>query len=360
VRELFAILERSGLLDRTAVVVTADHGEEFLEHGGVGHGRTLFEEVLRVPLLFHAPGSIAAGCRLGPFPLEDLAPTLVELLGVANPDDGSGGAKMSGRSRLEGLLRGREPAPTSVGLAHLDFGESLGLALWSDRKKLLLGAHPYRKQLFDLKSDPGERVDRFGGDRATATLSRQLAAEYNRRSRSALNRRSTGETEIVDQLRALGYLGAASMPHAERRLPDRIAPADERPGGLRGWEGANAGDCAERSGPARAQELRGWEKAERTGRGELSVFVARPGSAAATLSLAGHAEIPLSISWRLDGQPGGEAKLAPGTFAARRDLTLTPGRGPVLVELALAGGSPARGAAGKSALRLDAICLKGR
>ncbi|MFO0982386.1 MAG: sulfatase-like hydrolase/transferase [Planctomycetota bacterium] len=51
-------LRTRGLLDRTAMVFAADHGEEFDEHGGYGHGRTLFEEILRVPLLVRPPGNV--------------------------------------------------------------------------------------------------------------------------------------------------------------------------------------------------------------------------------------------------------------------------------------------------------------
>ena len=54
-------LEAQGLLKNSLVIVTADHGEEFYDHGGIGHGRTAYEEVLRVPLLMRWPGRIPAG-----------------------------------------------------------------------------------------------------------------------------------------------------------------------------------------------------------------------------------------------------------------------------------------------------------
>ena len=60
VGELLAMLGARGLDGGTLSVVLSDHGEELGEHGAVGHGRTLYEEVVRVPLLFHAPGVVRA------------------------------------------------------------------------------------------------------------------------------------------------------------------------------------------------------------------------------------------------------------------------------------------------------------
>ncbi len=74
-------LERQGLTDSTIVVVTSDHGEEFLEHGDLSHARSLFDEILRVPLLIHVPGSVA---RRIDEPVEhiDVVPTLLARMGL--------------------------------------------------------------------------------------------------------------------------------------------------------------------------------------------------------------------------------------------------------------------------------------
>jgi arylsulfatase A-like enzyme len=71
---------------RTLLVITSDHGEAFGEHGYTGHGRTLHEEVLRVPLLVWAPGLVAAGRRVpGLVGVIDVAPTILDLLGLPVP-----------------------------------------------------------------------------------------------------------------------------------------------------------------------------------------------------------------------------------------------------------------------------------
>ena len=55
-RRLFSWLRVNNLADETLIVIVSDHGEEFLEHNGIGHGETLFQEVLRIPLIMSGPG----------------------------------------------------------------------------------------------------------------------------------------------------------------------------------------------------------------------------------------------------------------------------------------------------------------
>jgi len=84
-----------GRLDETLLVVTADHGEEFFDHGGFEHGHTLYDELLHVPLLVRPPGGAAKPRRVeGVVRLLDLAPTILELMGLPQP------AEMTGRSLI--------------------------------------------------------------------------------------------------------------------------------------------------------------------------------------------------------------------------------------------------------------------
>ena len=78
-----ATLRRLGLSERTIVILTSDHGEEFGEHGGTGHGRTLHREVLQVPLVVSAPGLLRAAQVTTPASLLDVAPSVLELLDLA-------------------------------------------------------------------------------------------------------------------------------------------------------------------------------------------------------------------------------------------------------------------------------------
>ena len=82
-RTLVAELQRRGELERTAFIVTSDHGEQFGEHGMHGHGVSLYAPVLRVPLVIYAPGRLTGGVRVTQtVSLRDVARTLQDLAGV--------------------------------------------------------------------------------------------------------------------------------------------------------------------------------------------------------------------------------------------------------------------------------------
>ena len=84
---LLSELERRGVLERSIIVITSDHGEEFAEHGFLGHGNTLYREVLEVPLLILGPGRVPEG-RVIPSPasLSALPATIVDLLALPGKD----------------------------------------------------------------------------------------------------------------------------------------------------------------------------------------------------------------------------------------------------------------------------------
>lgn len=118
---LFAALDELELWENTVVIVTSDHGEEFLEHGQIGHERTLSREALSIPLLIAAPG-FAPRVVEEPVGLADLVPTIIELVG----DDwipGSLDYAFDGHS-LVALLGGREDSRAPV-LSELDWQEQL-------------------------------------------------------------------------------------------------------------------------------------------------------------------------------------------------------------------------------------------
>src|SRR5262249_41017727 len=148
-------LERLGLDRDTLVVVTADHGEEFLEHGGLYHGRSLYEEVIRVPLILRLPGRVAAGERRDALVRQvDILPTILAELGIA-PRPG-----LSGRPLLvAGGSDGAGERGAREALSHTRLFGAEVAAVSSARWKVvhrLLGA-PRGDQVFDLLEDPGEK-----------------------------------------------------------------------------------------------------------------------------------------------------------------------------------------------------------
>jgi arylsulfatase A-like enzyme len=233
--ELLDVLANRGLADETLVVVTSDHGEGFDEHGLLGHGKGLFEELTKVPLAISWPAGIAAGQRIDGVALEDVVPTVLDLLGAPSQSE-----RLDGRS-FAGLLTGTGPAPSASGrLLHLDGTPSPTLAWVRGREKLILAKNPYAKLWFDLGSDPREIVNRVGSSGFDSALFAELAAElaerHNDLRRRAFPRVTTSaDRQTVENLGALGYL-RGNAEQDSRSIPRRIRPADARPGGLLGFE----------------------------------------------------------------------------------------------------------------------------
>src|SRR5690606_24139069 len=88
---LIDALRRSGALDDTLLIVTADHGEEFYEHRNWRHGNQLYNEVVHVPLTFRLPGRLAPGRRPDLSMSVDVFPTIVSLVGGQSPPEGLDG-----------------------------------------------------------------------------------------------------------------------------------------------------------------------------------------------------------------------------------------------------------------------------
>lgn len=198
---LFATLDRRGLRERTVIVVTSDHGEEFADHHpGTfidGHGQSVFEELLHVPLAIAGP-FILPGSRVHePISLCDLAPTLLQLAG-APPLPASDGLSLVETLREGFGVAARVILAESASEPPQRKAARLGMA------KLILTL-PDDFQLFDLHGDPGERMPL--ADPAQVARLRPalegLAAEPPPLEASA---GANPDPRNLEQLRALGYL----------------------------------------------------------------------------------------------------------------------------------------------------------
>jgi arylsulfatase A-like enzyme len=199
---LVGALRDGGLLDRTLFLLTSDHGEEFFEHGDVLHGRTQFQEVVRVPLVLRGPG-IAAGRRIStPVSLIDVMPTLLSRLGVKPPEalDGEDLTRL-----LEGDA-GRLATRVLFGEAdHNNAQADVTRAVRRGSSKLVYDRLTEKHALYDLSQDAAERSD-------VAAARPELARELMEPLRRFLAIR--GETgtplklspEELQRLRSLGYL----------------------------------------------------------------------------------------------------------------------------------------------------------
>jgi len=170
-------LDELGLTERTIVVVVSDHGEELFDHAGIGHGHTLFDELLLVPFLIRFPGAWAHGAVARPVRTMDLFPTLLDAVGRPVP------AGLNGVSLMP-LLRGAADAPpTEVALSESPcFAADVGLqSLRTAHEKLVFSPVSAHAQLFDLTTDPHEQTD-LAAERPAdvAALRDRLAEEASR------------------------------------------------------------------------------------------------------------------------------------------------------------------------------------
>jgi arylsulfatase A-like enzyme len=150
-------LETRGLYDRALIVFLSDHGDEFLEHGGLGHGTTVFDELVRIPLLVKFPGGQHGGRRVGQQVLGmDVMPTILQAAGVEL--DGS----LGGRT-LQSVLTGDEPpVPALVETLHWN---ATALSVRTETDKYIRRFSPEDDELyFDLTRDPHEQVNRAQED----------------------------------------------------------------------------------------------------------------------------------------------------------------------------------------------------
>ena len=185
----------------TLVVVAADHGEAFGEHGEIGHSLFVYDTTLRVPLVLQGPG-VAPGTTPGPVSLVDVAPTVLGLLGVAAP-------AMDGRA-----FAGPTAAPVDPGRVLYadteapwrDFGWSPLRSVRTGGLKFILAPTP---ELYDLAQDAGETANLLPARAAAIAPLRAALAEAARDRVPASSPTVSADAEAQRRLRSLGYLGGA-------------------------------------------------------------------------------------------------------------------------------------------------------
>jgi hypothetical protein len=184
------------------VLFGADHGEEFWEHGGVLHGRTVYEETIRVPLLLHVRGMAGARSHV-PVANVDIAPTLLSALGVPIPESYEG---------YDLLGRSSSPAPDRViyaGSVTNATAAVSGYWKWIHHGDLGLW------ELYDLQSDPAELKNLAGTDPAMMETGRGLLWAYEFEARTLPSLRAAGVGAYLEWLRQ--YENGAIRPEAVGR-----------------------------------------------------------------------------------------------------------------------------------------------
>jgi len=199
-------LGETGRLDRTAIAVTADHGEEFLDHGRWAHGNSLYQEQLWVPWILRVPGLQPARVET-PSSIADIAPTILTLLGEEVPETMLGVAQVrSGMARLAEV----DPDRSVFAELNADGGGNWGnsemqAARRRDTKVVRRNRNYDGYQSFDLAADPNERLDTPASPELVELLD-DLAAKYQDIG-EGLGRPGNVEMsdDLKERLRSLGY-----------------------------------------------------------------------------------------------------------------------------------------------------------
>ncbi len=203
-------LDAAGQLDRTLIAFTSDHGESLGEHGEATHGVFTYDVTMKVPSFLWAGTRLPARAYDRLARSIDLAPTVLDLLGVAAPP------AFEGRSLLPALNRGGDDPPA----AYIEAMDANLTRNWAPLTGLVAG--PYKlidlpiPELYDLAADPHEQTNLFTRD---AERARTLESLLRDRLAQMATRGSHAEGAALNadarrRLQALGYIATAAAPGA--------------------------------------------------------------------------------------------------------------------------------------------------
>lgn len=205
---LIDALEAAGHRDDTLVIVAGDHGEGLMQHNHMNHGLMIYEEGVRVPLVFRWPRRLTSRTLPAPVELVDLTPTALDLLGVTRP------AAFEGRS-LKGALLGTEAAdPQRVVLLErrqYEPGMVAGFEVKGPKYGVRRGRWKYieapeegTRELYDLDADPHELQSLFASQPQEAKALSSVLARWLQTTPAAAP--GAIPADEVDRIRSLGYV----------------------------------------------------------------------------------------------------------------------------------------------------------
>lgn len=234
-------LREKGVLDKTIVVIAADHGESLGEHGESSHAFFIYDATVSVPLILKLP-AVNSKAKIIDAQVEnvDIMPTLLDLLGIAVPKE------VQGRS-LAPLLVG-----SRAGADRMAYSESYYPRYhygWSELKSLRTARYQYiqapRPELYDVVGDPMERTNIFGQNSSQAERFIQEMKRIEERSPApgdASKAPRQLDDDTVEKLKALGYVGGFTSSARLGRSAGLADPKDKIPlyNKIKQAEGASA------------------------------------------------------------------------------------------------------------------------
>ena len=196
---LLEMMRAEGLLDETVVLMTADHGEAFGEHGELSHGLYCYQPTIHVPLILRYPDGYGAGERRpAPASVVDVLPTLAQAMGLEVP------ARLDGQSLYRRRVEPERAVYCESYWGYLNYNWS-PLCGWIDRSGKYL--HSSRPEYYALDEDPLEQRDLFGeGSPPVQRARRALEAALDA---PALTPTPSGgaDPELLARIQSLGYAG---------------------------------------------------------------------------------------------------------------------------------------------------------
>jgi arylsulfatase A-like enzyme/Flp pilus assembly protein TadD len=223
--KFFAYLKQHALYDSALIVAASDHGESFGEHGEYTHGYFIYDTTLLVPLIIKPPVGSAITPRHIDAPVRtiDIAPTVLQFLGIAPPSSMQGSGLLS-------LMSGKTTtSSTSAAYCESYYPNEFG---WSALRALRSGRFKYidapKPELYDLVADPEETHNLYQTKQATAhELKAQFESLVARVTPKGSSRRAPVSPTDLEMLASLGYVGTSSPLSTDRPGEPAPDPKDE-------------------------------------------------------------------------------------------------------------------------------------
>ncbi len=217
VRVALSILKDHGVFNDSVITITADHGEEFLDHGHIGHGQSLYDELTHVPLILSGPEGRGRERRTAPVSHVDLARTLLDAAGVESDLPGVNLIQNdSGRPSISELRiqrRYTQALRNGSWKLHRQFifdpGEQADISRMSTAEMMAKLPYRTRCELYDLTDDSGE-LENLADDIEALAIVQDMSTDLDRWWATCAGSSAASECEIddrvVERLRDLGYI----------------------------------------------------------------------------------------------------------------------------------------------------------
>jgi len=203
----FDSLQKRGLWDNSLIIIVSDHGEEFLEHLRWGHGQSVYQELIQVPLLFKFPKGVDILPQVVESPVNtiDITPTILDFLGRADL-----ATEMQRRSLLP-LMRGQGERVNQSIFSEVEelYCQVMVYALIEDTLKLILSRDEEREnkvELYNIVRDPGEKNNLWRESEEALGMKERCENFINHLQAGELREKSKFDPQTLKRLKAMGYL----------------------------------------------------------------------------------------------------------------------------------------------------------